>query len=166
MTLPSRVRTVQPLSGKFGDEKNSDESGNWHELNRIAGAFGYVNVDSPNEELRTMPPATATAGAASTHDVKLQFKFVRRDTGQPVTLSWMQFSVFDFDENDAYTWDNKLMNEWEGREVPPPLPRNPSRDPFAPNRPALTSPPHDPANPSRSALPPRDFPSTRSPAAP
>ena len=162
MTLPSRVRVMQPLSLKFGPEKNSDESGDWHQLNRIDGAFGNVNVDSPNEELRTMPPATATAGAASTHDVKLQFKFVRRDTGQPVTLSWMQFSFFDFDENDPYTWDGKIMNEWEGREAPPPpLPRPPSRptDPHSPPTP-------DPANPSRSALPPRSFPSTRSPAAP
>ena len=160
MTLPSRVRTVQPLSGKFGDEKNSDESGNWHELNQIAGAFGYVNVDSPNEELRTMPPATATAGAASTHDVKLQFKFVRRDTGQPVTLSWMQFSFFDFDEND----NNEPAGD--GREArDPPTPPTPLGTPWWPTDPH--SPPHPgPADPFRSVFLLRDLSSTRSPRAP
>ena len=143
MTLPSRVRVVQPLSGKFGDKKDSDESGDWHKLNRIEGDFGYINVDSPNTEFRTLPKdaphsAAAMANAASIHDVTLQFKFVRRDTGLPVTLSWMQFSFFDFDENDPKTWDGKIMNEWEGREAPPPpLPRPPSRptDPHSPPHP-------------------------------
>ena len=94
MTLPSRVRVVQPINGVFADEKDSDDSGRHHMENKIRGAFGYINVDGPNTYLRPQKPNV------DAHEVTLVFKFVKRDTGEPVNIPWMQFSFFDFDEND------------------------------------------------------------------
>ena len=94
MTLPSRVRVVQPINGVFADEKDSDDSGTHHMENKIRGAFGYINVDGPNTYLRPQKPNV------DAHEVTLVFKFVKRDTGEPVNIPWMQFSFFDFDEND------------------------------------------------------------------
>jgi len=83
-----------PINGVFADEKDSDDSGTHHMENKIRGAFGYINVDGPNTYLRPQKPNV------DAHEVTLVFKFVKRDTGEPVNIPWMQFSFFDFDEND------------------------------------------------------------------
>ena len=119
--------------------------------NGIGGAFGYINVDGPNTNLRRLKPNV------DAHKVSLKFKFVRRDTGAPVIIPWMQFSFFDFDEN---------QNSGDGQEVhdPPttPTPLGPPRCPTNPH-----SPPHPGlVNPLRSVSLLRDSPSTRSPRAP
>ena len=50
--------------------------------------FGEINVDGPENG----------AAADSTQGVNLTFKFVSRETGLPVNIAWMQFSLFDFDQ--------------------------------------------------------------------
>ena len=128
MTLPSRVRVVQPINGVFADEKDSDDSGTHHMENTIKGAFGYINVDGPNTYLRSQKPNV------DAHEVTLVFKFVKRDTGEPVNIPWMQFSFFDFDEND----NNEPAGD--GREArDPPTPPTPLGTPWCPTD--LHSPP-------------------------
>ena len=134
MTLPSRARVVQPTNGVFEDVSNTDASGTHHMENGFRGAFGYINVDGPNTNLRSQKPNV------DAHEVSLKFKFVRRDTGAPVIIPWMQFSFFDFDEND----NNEPAGDGrEARDPPHPThpPTHPSGNPMVPNRPALTPSP-------------------------
>ena len=66
--------------------------------------FGEINVKGP-----------ADAGDGLTTSVDLTFKFVRRDDGSLVTIPWMQFSLFDFDQINP-------AQGAKGREAPnPPL---------------------------------------------
>ena len=58
--------------------------------------------------------------------VDLTFKFVRRDNGSPVIIPWMQFTLFDFDQNN----DGNTGNGVEARGPPPCEPRPP--DPLTP----------------------------------
>ena len=134
MTLPSRARVVQPTNGVFEDVSNTDASGTHHMENGIRGAFGNINVDGPNTDLRSQKPNV------DAHEVSLKFKFVRRDTGAPVIIPWMQFSFFDFDENDN---DEPAGDGREARDPPHPThpPTHPSGNPMVPNRPALTPSP-------------------------
>ena len=160
MTLPSRARVVQPTNGVFEDVSNTDASGTHHMENGFRGAFGYINVDGPNTNLRSQKPNV------DAHEVSLKFKFVRRDTGAPVIIPWMQFSFFDFDEND------NSEPAGDGREArdpphptPPTHPPTPLGTPWCPTDPH--SPPHPgPADPFRSVFLLRDLSSTRSPRAP
>ena len=78
--------------------------------------FFEINVKGP-------PPGAA---AGSTTSVDLTFKFVRRDDGSAVTIPWMQFTLFDFDQNN----DGNTGNGKEARGPPPCEPRPP--DPLTP----------------------------------
>ena len=97
------------------------DGGRHHTQNRINGEFAQINLDGPDANLRgtNAPP----------HETTFKFRFVRRDTGQPVSIPWMQFTFFDFDENVLTSW---LVNEknaavGDGREArasdPSPSPR-------------------------------------------
>ena len=69
--------------------------------------FFEINVKGP-------PPGAA---AGSTTSVDLTFKFVRRDDGSAVTIPWMQFTLFDFDQNNDGNTGNGL--EARGRRTTP-----------------------------------------------
>ena len=45
----------------------------------------------------------------------------RRDTGQPVSIPWMQFTFFDFDETTLTDWLVNNLNAvaGDGREARP-----------------------------------------------
>ena len=64
--------------------------------NKINGEFAQINLDGPDGNMRgqNTPP----------HETTFKFRFVRRDTGQPVSIPWMQFTFFDFDENVLTDW--------------------------------------------------------------
>jgi len=65
-------------------------------------------VDGPNPNKRgtNEPP----------HEATLRFKFVRRDTGQPISIPWMQFTFFDFDETIHFHF-------MQGADIGPPAQR-------------------------------------------
>ena len=98
------------------------DGGTHHLQNKINGAFAQINLDGPDPIRRgtNAPP----------HEVTLRFKFVRRDTGQPVSIPWMQFTFFDLDENVLSDWlvNNQNAKEGDGREARPP-PLNPPSPP-------------------------------------
>ena len=71
------------------------DGGDHHMQTRLNGQFAQINLDGPNSDLRPGAPA---------HETTFRFQFKRRDTGQPVSIPWMQFTFFDFDEN--------LLNDW------------------------------------------------------
>ena len=78
--------------------------------------FGEINLKGPGAE-----------GEISS--VGLSFTFKNRDTNAEVTIPWMQFTLFDFDQN--FNDGNR------GQEVPPPLrpPANRAHRPAShPNR--------------------------------
>ena len=62
---------------------------------RLNGQFAQINLDGPNSDLRPGAPA---------HETTFRFQFKRRDTGQPVSIPWMQLTFFDFDENVLTDW--------------------------------------------------------------
>ena len=62
---------------------------------RLNGQFAQINLDGPNSDLRPGAPA---------HETTFRFQFKRRDTGQPVSIPWMQLTFFDFDENTLTDW--------------------------------------------------------------
>ena len=114
--------------------------GDHHLQTKINGQFAQINLDGPDGNLRgTNAPA---------HETTFNFQFKRRDTGQPVSIPWMQFTFFDLDEI--------VLNEWlvsngattgHGREARAhhPTPPHPTPLPcgnrIAPNRSALTPSP-------------------------
>ena len=103
-----------------------EHEGYWHANNRIKESAGIstfveINLDGPN------------SGIAS---LGLKFKFVRRDTGQPISLPWLQFTLFDFDMQGAGGSD---QGGREVRDTTPPLP--------LPPRPFCRSPPTEPHPP-------------------
>ena len=112
------------------------DGGNHHNQNQINGQFAQINLDGPDGNLRgtNAPP----------HETTFKFKFVRRDTGQPVSIPWMQFTFFDFDENVLTPWLTQNGGaDGDGREArlrPLPSP-HPCENPIAPNRSALTPSP-------------------------
>ena len=67
------------------------DGGDHHLQTKINGQFAQINLDGPDGNMRgqNTPP----------HETTFKFRFVRRDTGQPVSIPWMQFTFFDFDEN-------------------------------------------------------------------
>ena len=74
----------------------------------INGKFGQINLDGPNTPLR----ADRDAGIdVPDHEVTLRFRFVNRDTGAAISIPWLQFSLFDFDEN------SRDKGEGDGREA-------------------------------------------------
>ena len=92
-----------PLKGCTGHSRTDllarllgqdDPRVDWYNKNQIkdgAGGvktFGEINLDGPNP------------GAGGLHTLGLRFKFVNHVTGLPVTIKWMQFSIFDFDHTD------------------------------------------------------------------
>ena len=89
------------------------DGGSHHKHNRINGQFAQINLDGPDGNLRgtNAPP----------HVTTFKFKFVRRDTGQPVAIPWMQFTFFDFDENVLTNWLVQNLNAvtGDGREARP-----------------------------------------------
>ena len=87
---------VQPLNGQFEDLDDSDNSGSHHKQNMINGQFGQINLDGPNTDLRAVRDAGTPV---PDHEVTLRFRFVNRDTGAAISIPWLQFSLFDFDEN-------------------------------------------------------------------
>ena len=107
----------------------------------INGQFGQINLDGPNTNLRTRRDK---GRLVEDHEVTFKFRFVRRDTGQPVSIPWMQFTFFDFDENMLTHWivGNGAVTG-DGREARlRPLPSlHPCENPIAPNRSALTPSP-------------------------
>ena len=132
------------------------DGGDHHLQTKINGPFAQINLDGPDGNMRgqNTPP----------HETTFKFRFVRRDTGQPVSIPWMQFTFFDLDENVLMSWLVNNLNAvtGDGREArlrPLPSP-HPCENPIAPNRSALT------AGPSRSALLRRDSPITRAPRTP
>ena len=87
-----------------------------HLQTKINGEFAQINLDAPDVDLR----ADRDAGIdVPPHEVTLRFKFVRRDTGQPVRIPWMQFTFFDFDENVLTSWlvNNMGAVTGDGREA-------------------------------------------------
>ena len=62
---------------------------------RLNGQFAQINLDGPDNDLRPGAPA---------HETTFRFQFKRRDTGQPVSIPWMQLTFFDFDENVLTDW--------------------------------------------------------------
>ena len=128
-----RASVAQPLNGVF-DKKvsGSDSSGDGHLENTISGEYAQINVDGPNPNKRgtNEPP----------HEVTLRFKFVRRDTGQPISIPWMQFTFFDFDETIHFHF-MQGAETGDGREARAPLPT-----------PALPTPTHPCGNPYRAQL--------------
>ena len=70
--------------------------------------FFEINVKGP-------PPSSRSTAPGGTTFVDLTFKFVRRDTGLPVIIPWMQFTLFDFDQNN----DGNTGNGKEARGPPP-----------------------------------------------
>ena len=85
--------------------------------NGINGKFGRINIDGPD------------VGKSGAQEVGFKFKFVNRATNQPVNISWMQFTLFDFDE------DQRGLGR-EARDQGNPLP--PPSTPPPPNRLAHT----------------------------
>ena len=81
----------------------------------MKGLFGEINIDGPD----------VGKVSGTTQELGLKFKFVNRDTGAPVVIDWMQFSVFDFDEEPAGV----------GREArdTPPCPRPTHRGALTPS---------------------------------
>ena len=71
------------------------DGGSHHMQTRLNGQFAQINLDGPNSDLRPGAPA---------HETTFRFQFKRRDTGQPVSIPWMQFTFFDFDENMLSDW--------------------------------------------------------------
>ena len=90
---------------------NFGDGGSHHKVNGINGHFGQINLDGPDNNLR--------GTNASPHETTFRFRFVRRDTGQPVAIPWMQFTFFDFDENVLHYWlvNNAGAKEGDGREA-------------------------------------------------
>ena len=92
------------------------DGGNHHLQTKINGEFAQINLDGPDSNMRgqNTPP----------HETTFKFRFVRRDTGQPVSIPWMQFTFFDFDDNVLTDWlvNNQNAVTGDGREArPPPL---------------------------------------------
>ena len=63
--------------------------------------FGQINLQGPDE--------------LGTREVALTFTFKRRDTRAEVQIPWMQFTLFDFDQNN----DGNTGNGKEARGPPP-----------------------------------------------
>ena len=130
--------------------------GNHHLQTKINGKFAQINLDGPDNDRRgTDEPA---------HETTFKFQFVRRDTGQPVSIPWMQFTFFDFDESMLNAWlvtNGATIGDGREARAHHPTPPHPTTLPcgnrIAPNRSALTP---------RSALLRRDSPITRSPRTP
>ena len=123
-----RASVAQPLNGVFG--RIASGSGDGHLENTISGDFAQINVDGPDPNKRgtNEPP----------HEVTLRFQFVRRDTGQPISIPWMQFTFFDFDETTHRFGPNMYTQEdGDGREARAPLPT-----------PALPTPPNPDPTPT------------------
>ena len=100
--------------------------------------FGEINLQGPD--------------VAGTREVELTFTFKRHDTGAEVQIPWMQFTLFDFDQN---------MGDWlRGQEVNP-TPRPPHPTPWE-SRPPTRA--HGVRGANGSARQPRDLRITRSPA--
>ena len=93
------------------------DGGNHHNQNQINGQFAQINLDGPNNDKR----GTADSNTDIRHETTFRFKFVRRDTGQPVAIPWMQFTFFDFDENVLTDWLVREKNAvaGDGREARP-----------------------------------------------
>ena len=89
----------------------STRGGTHHLQNKLVGEFAQINLDGPDPSRRgtNAPP----------HETTFRFKFVRRDTGQPVAIPWMQFTFFDFDENVLTSWlvNNMGAVTGDGREA-------------------------------------------------
>ena len=96
---------VQPLNGQFEDLDDSDNSGSHHKQNMINGQFGQINLDGPNTDLRAVRDAGTPV---PDHEVTLRFRFVNRDTGAAISIPWLQFSLFDFDDETVNGLVRKL----------------------------------------------------------
>ena len=87
------------------------DGGSHHRQTKINGEFAQINLDGPDWNMRgqNTPP----------HETTFKFRFVRRDTGQLVSIPWMQFTFFDFDENVLTDWlvNNQNAKEGDGREA-------------------------------------------------
>ena len=87
------------------------DGGDHHLQTRILGEFAQINLDGPDPSRRgtNAPP----------HETTFKFQFKRRDTGQPVSIPWMQFTFFDFDENVLTDWlvNNAGAKQGDGREA-------------------------------------------------
>ena len=100
-------------SGTRAPVAASTRGGTHHLQNKLVGEFAQINLDGPDASRRgtNAPP----------HETTFKFKFVRRDTGQPVSIPWMQFTFFDFDENRLTDWlvNNLGAVTGDGREARP-----------------------------------------------
>ena len=74
------------------------DGGNHHLQTKINGEFAQINLDGPNNDKR------GTSEHHTPHETTFKFEFRRRDNGQPVSIPWMQFTFFDFDENVLTDW--------------------------------------------------------------
>ena len=100
--------------------------GDHHMQTKINGKFAQINLDGPDNDRRgTGEPA---------HETTLKFQFVRRDTNQPVSIPWMQFTFFDFDENVLTPWLTQNGGaDGDGREARlRPVPLSSLNPPFPP----------------------------------
>jgi hypothetical protein len=85
--VPKKDQTGVDISHIDLHVENTTYYPNWTpQWNSISGAFGEINIDGPGI-------------GQPTQELGLKFKFVNRATNQPVEISWMQFSVFDFDQS-------------------------------------------------------------------
>ena len=89
------------------------DGGDHHLQTKINGQFAQINLDGPNTDKR------GTSEHHTPHETTFKFEFRRRDNGQPVSIPWMQFTFFDFDENVLSDWlVNKAgAKEGDGREA-------------------------------------------------
>ena len=97
-------------SGTRAPVAASTRGGTHHLQNKLVGEFVQINLDGPDASRRgtNAPP----------HETTFKFRFVRRDTGQPVSIPWMQFTFFDFDENVLTDWlKDQRVTSGDGREA-------------------------------------------------
>ena len=95
------------------------DGGDHHLQTKINGKFAQINLDGPNNDKR------GTSEHHTPHETTFKFEFRRRDNGQPVSIPWMQFTFFDFDENVLTDWLKQNGGaDGDGREAR--LPPSPS----------------------------------------
>ena len=97
------------LARLLGQENPANWWHKWNTIKAINGTrtFGEINLDGPDQG----------ADPSSVHTLGLRFKFVRHDTGQPVNIAWMQFSLFDFDHTNGKKQEGQ---EARATGAPPP----------------------------------------------
>ena len=105
-------------SGTRAPVAASTRGGTHHLQNKLVGEFAQINLDGPGSEYSNRDPYLRLLNPPP-HETTFKFRFVRRDTGQPVSIPWMQFTFFDFDENVLTDWlVNKAgAKEGDGREA-------------------------------------------------